>query len=157
MYTTSEFTGDASKTWRITALIATFLWGMLHMVGGAALLLTALIDGGAAGLESLGSATGRDFAADSSPTLTALVAFHGLNILLGGIAVAFLTITRSRTSWPAGFTLSLGIITVLDFGLIVTLLIPGQMRLLDGIWGPLLLLVSLVSGWASGWRFRLKG
>ena len=49
-------------------------------------------------------------------------------------------------------TTALVIETVLDLGLVIFLIVPGHMRLADGIWGPLLLVVGVAGATRAGWR-----
>jgi hypothetical protein len=106
-----------------------------------------------AALESLGSATNtNDIPADPGDVVRAVIAFHSFNILMGGAAVEAIAVTVVRSRWPVGVSSSLGIVAVLDAGLIFFLLAPGYMKLAEGAWGPVLFVISVVAAWAGGWR-----
>ncbi|MGE0228358.1 MAG: hypothetical protein AB7I38_04770 [Dehalococcoidia bacterium] len=145
----------ASKWPRRVALGSLLAWGAMHVGGGAVLIATAQSEGGRAGLELLGSRAGAtDFPSDAGPVTEAVLAFHGLNLLLAGAAVVVLTLFLARVAWPRGVSTAFGLIAAADLGLIVFLLAPGYMSPLDGVWGPLLFAVALLAAWAAGWRPR---
>lgn len=146
----------ASSRWpRRIALGALLAWGAMHVGGGAVLIATAQSEGGRAGLELLGSRAGAaDFPADAGPVTEAVLAFHGLNLLLAGAAVIVLTLFLARVAWPRGASAAFGLIAAADLGLIVFLLAPGYMSPLDGMWGPLLFAVALAAAWTARWRPR---
>ena len=127
-----------------TTVVMLTLWGLLHSVGGIALMLTA---SGPEGLASLGSAVDvADLPATTNPVVAALVGFHGLNIAFAGLAVTALSLGWSWRSWPRGVPTSMLLAGAADVGLIVYLLGPGHMKIGDGIWGPLLLAIALLTG-----------
>jgi hypothetical protein len=139
--------------WQNATWITTALWGLLHVVGGAALVATTLLHGGRAALESLGSAASSPgIASEPGPVAEAVISFHGFDILLAGIAVLVLALWVMRSEFPRGVTTAFLIETVLDLGLVVFLIGPGHMRVADGIWGPLLLVVGVACAARAGWR-----
>ena len=148
-------TMERTRAARIAALGALIAWGALHVVGGFAEIATVASDGGRAGLELLGSAAGpSEIPGEPGAVGEALIGFHGFLIGAAGLAVLLLAVTVSRTAWPRGFSTSLAIVVVADLGLFVFLLGPGLMRVSDGIWGPLLLVVALATALGAGWRPR---
>lgn len=140
---------------RWVALGALLAWGLLHIVGGFAEIATVASDGGQAGLKLLGSAAGpAEIPGEPGAVGEALIGFHGFLIGAAGLAVLLLAGTVSRTAWPRGLSTSMAIVVVADLGLVVFLLGPGLMRVSDGIWGPLLLVVALAASLGAGWRPR---
>lgn len=114
-------------------------WGVLHVVGGSLIVAITLREGAEAGLSDLGSAAPvAAIPSDPGPVVKALLAFHGLNIVWFGLATLYLAQRRSMKSLGA----ALMVMAAADFGLIVSFLIPGHMRWIDGLWGPLLLVLS---------------
>lgn len=130
---------------RATVITLT-LWGLLHIVGGGALMLASTATD-ATGLVALGSAVEiSEFPETPNAVVQALIGFHGMNIAFAGLAVTLLSVARSWRYWPRGVQSSLLIAGAADIGLLVYLLGPGYMKLSDGIWGPLLLAIALVTG-----------
>lgn len=122
-----------STRWTILA------WGVLHVVGGSLIVAITLREGAAAGLSDLGSAAPvAAIPSEPGPVVKALLAFHGVNIVWFGLATLYLAQRRSMRSLGA----ALMVMAAADFGLIVSLLVPGHMRWIDGLWGPLLLVLS---------------
>lgn len=133
-------TRSSWPTWVFVGSLA--VWGVVHVVGGASLLLAGARDG----LLTLGASV-----ADSVPTspgaaTAALLQFHSLNVLLGGVAVLGLLLAwrRRRRDWHLGVALAVAV--ALDVGLIAFMLVPGVMPLSQGFIGPALVLVALVAG-----------
>ena len=136
----------------IGALVA---WGVLHVVGGGALVATAYTNGARAALELLGTgARAGAFAAEPAPVAQGVLGFHGFNLLVAGAAVLALAVRAARRDWPRGVTTSFALILAADAGLVLFMLAPGYMSLTDGIWGPLLLVPALMAAWSAGWRPR---
>jgi len=145
-----------SQLWlRRAALLTLVLWGLIHIVGGGALIAAASSDGGRSALELLGSgADDRTIPDDPGPVTQAVLGFHGFNLLLAGAGVLALALLGARTAWPRGVTTSLALIVAADGGLLIFLLLPGYMTLSDGLWGPLLLVGAAIFAWRAGWRPR---
>ena len=138
-----EATGIVARGRRVSSLqIArwtTAAWGLLHVVGGALIMLYALTDGPRAALEDLGSATpDGNIPAEPGSVVEGVIAFHGLNIVWFGLAVLVLLWRRDRGSLRD----ALFVMAAADIGLLLFLVGPGYMRLGDGIWGPALLLIA---------------
>ncbi len=129
--------------WPRATSVTLFLWGLLHIVGGGALMALGASDP-AAGLKSLGSA--KALPPDPGEVVGALIGFHGLNLAFAGVAVTALAVWAWR-SWPRGVPTGVAIATAADIGLIFYLLGPGHMKITDGLWGPLLLVLAAL-GWA---------
>ena len=127
-------------------VIALTLWGLLHIVGGGALMVAATATD-TTGLAALGSAVDVSQLPETpNAVVQALIGFHGMNIAFAGMAVTLLSVGWSWRQWPRGVPSSLLIAGAADIGLLVYLLGPGYMKLSDGIWGPLLLAIALLTG-----------
>jgi len=147
--------GSAGRRWRTATLGAAGAWGILHVVGGLALAAQAVGDSGAAALRALASAAPADQIPSRTGAVTeAVLAFHGANIAAAGVAVLLISARTARRDWPTGVGMAMVIMAVLDAGLLAFLLVPGHMRMGDGIWGPLLLMVAAVSARQAGWTWR---
>lgn len=114
-------------------------WGVLHVVGGSLIVAITLREGAEAGLSDLGSAAPvAAIPSEPGPVVKALLVFHGVNIVWFGLATLYLAQRRNTRSLGA----ALMVMAAADVGLIVSLLVPGHMRWIDGLWGPLLLVMS---------------
>jgi hypothetical protein len=126
------------------------LWGLLHIVGALALLLQ-LSAGAGAVLATIGSATpAAEVPAMSGGLAEAVLAYYAWNLLWIGVLV---TVVAVRFNWrndPAGFWLNLVVVSAVDLGLVVTLVLPGHMALADGLMGIVLWLPAV---FFSTWGF----
>jgi hypothetical protein len=80
----------------------------------------------------------------------AVLAYYAWNLLWIGVLV---TVVAVRFNWrndPAGFWLNLVVVSAVDLGLVVTLVLPGHMALADGLMGIVLWLPAL---FFSTWGF----
>lgn len=111
------------------------LWGLVHVVGGASLLATLQSGGGAELLRVLASAAPAAVP-DTVPAVAGAVAgFHAWNILWIGALVAVVALRLNWRNARLGFWLNLVLAGAADLGLIFALLVPGYMRLADGMIG----------------------
>lgn len=122
------------------ALGAMSAWAVMHVLGGAILVVSS----GEEGVRELGSSVA-PLGADPGPVVGGLVGFHGWNVAAGSLAVLVLAARAWGTRWPRGVASVLLIMAVLDAGLVIFLLAPGYLRWSDGVWGLLLLGVAVVS------------
>ena len=124
------------------------LWGVIHVIGGAA-MLTTLGSGGGVGLLGL---IGTGVPAGASPEVpgrvaTSVLAFHAWNLLWVGafvLAIAMMLNWRNRL---AGYWINLAVVAAVDGGLVVTTLQPGVMRVVDAV--PGLVLFALGIGFTT--------
>jgi hypothetical protein len=121
-------------------------WGVLHIVGGAALTLTAATGDPAGALEALGSARlAAAIPGDPGSVVAGVVAFHGWNILWSGALVTFVAARWTWRNTSLGAWLPFSLVAIADLGLLLFLLVPGEMSWADGIWGPLLFVPAAVA------------
>ncbi len=121
------------------------LWGLIHVAGGGLLLADALSNHPENALKSLGSALSEsEFPVAVSPVIRAVVAFHSFNLLWMGLAVMIIAFTLNWKNSRAGFFLNAAMIGLADAGLIAFMLIPGIVKLEEGIIGPVLWPVSVL-------------
>lgn len=131
-----------AKAWsRRVATVSLALWGLVHVVGGASLLL---LDG-REGLDTL--APSAPVPAPSTPGdgAAALVHFHGFDIAAAGLAVLALAVwwSTSGRRWQLGCAVAIA--AVLDVGLLAYLVLPGLLPAGEGLLGPGLLVLALVA------------
>jgi hypothetical protein len=121
------------------------LWGLLHMVGAAVLLLQATGAGATAVFATIGSATPTAGLPQLSSRLAdAVLGYYAWNLLwIGG----FVLVVAVKFNWQnhrLGYWLNLAVVSAVDLGLIVFLLVPAHMALTDGLLGVVLWLPALL-------------
>jgi hypothetical protein len=112
------------------------LWGLLHIVGGGAMLATSLgsIEGGfGIFLKSAGSA---------GSLANAILQYHSSNILWFGIVCTVVAITMNWQNSRPGLYFNLAIAGFADLGLVLFMLIPGYLSWSNGSQGLLLYLLA---------------
>lgn len=136
--TTTNRTG---VTPALVAPVVLGLWGVIHVVGG----LSLLADGSADALRTLGPSSTDSVPARPGEVTEAVLRFHSLNILLGGVAVLGLSIAwwRSRLAWQLAGALGIG--AALDIGLIAFMVVPGILPANQGLIGPVLVAIAAVA------------
>ncbi len=105
------------------------LWGVLHMWAGAIMLIRLGSDGGAA--------------VEVSSVTAGRLGQHAWNLLWLGIFGAVVGAMLNWKNSRAGYWANLVVISATDVGFIVAILLPGYIRFIDGIWGPVLWLLGL--------------
>jgi hypothetical protein len=129
------------------------LWGLVHVVGGAAILATLQADGGAATLRMYAT-TAPGTVPDGVPGVAGAVAgFHAWNLLWIGALVMVIAVRYNWRNQAAGVWLNLTLAGAADAGLIAFLLLPGYMGLADawpglGLFVPAALLTA-VGYWSA--------
>ena len=123
-----------------TTLVALAMWGLVHVAGGVSLLVAGTREG----LETLGPNSTSTVPPEPGDTVEALLRFHSLNIVLGGLAVLTLTGSwwRSRAQWQLGTAVAIAV--ALDIGLIAFFVVPDVLPASQGLIGPVLVLVAAV-------------
>ena len=121
--------------------IAFGAWGVLHIVGGGAILASTIVGGPGEGYAFYGH--------DGTPLPGATGAILGyfcyLLILVGLAAIAI----AARMNWynsETGLALNTGLILAVEIGLILFLMLPGHLAFSDGLPGFLLFATGAVLG-----------
>lgn len=119
------------------------LWGILHIVGGAAMLQTLSTDGATGYLALLATA----LPAAALPSVpegvaTGVFAFHGYNLVWLGFVSLLIGVLLNWKNSVAGYWINLAVVSFADIGLIVFMILPGYMRPVDGAAGPVLWLLA---------------
>lgn len=120
------------------ALTALALWGLVHVIGGVSLLVADTGDG----LGTLGPNATASVPNNPGDTAEALLRFHSLNIVLGGIAVLGLTAAWWRTRHRWQLDVAIAVAAALDVGLIAFFVIPEVLPANQGLIGPVLAIVA---------------
>lgn len=127
------------RTWSNRATWAALgSWGAIHVVGGVSLLAASTTDG----LDTLAPDATTSAPGAPGEGAEALLRFHALNIVLGGLAVLVLIVwwARSQVRWRRDVALATAI--ALDIGLIAFLVGPGLLPVGQGLVGPLLVVIA---------------
>ena len=121
------------------------LWGLIHVAGGI-FMSSALREGGAAGYLAL-TATALDpkvmAATPDLAGVNATLAFHAWNLTWIGALVFVVAIALNWRNRVTGFWLNVALVSGADIGLLTFLILPGVMRLQDGLPGLVLWLPAL--------------
>ena len=129
----------ARRGWSERAtLLALGLWGAIHVIGGASLIAASTTEG----LDTLAPDANDPAPAIPGDAADALLRFHALNIVLGGLAVLMLIIwwARSQVRWRRDTALATA--AALDIGLITFLVAPGLLPVTQGMIGPVLVAIA---------------
>jgi hypothetical protein len=105
------------------------LWGLLHIVGGIA-ILAALSDGPAAGFAVYQNAQG-----DYSQAAGAILGMNSFGLALVGAVVLLIAATMNWRNSPLGAVLNLALAGGMDLALVLFLLIPGLVSLGEALIG----------------------
>jgi hypothetical protein len=117
---------------------ATFfgLWGLLHVVGGGAMLATSM-SGISNGFGIFLNSEGSD-----GPLANAILQYHSFNILWFGAVATVIAVTMNWKNSRAGLYFNLAITGLADVGLILFMLIPGYLSWANGAQGIVLFLLA---------------
>lgn len=120
------------------------LWGLLHVVGGAAMLQTLHTAGGSAYLEMIGTGPS---AVDRVPAIESGLAegvfgFHAFNLVWWGLLCLVVAVRLIWSNSRVGCWINLAVAGAADLGMVLFLLIPGYLALGDAMAGIGLLLLA---------------
>ena len=128
------------------AAILYLLWGVIHIVGGAA-MLNASSTGADAFLQLLtGNASAGLIVTSSAQTAPGLLAtskvfaFHSFNLIWLGLLASVIAVRLNWKNSSFGHWLNLAIVGFADLGLILFMVLPGVIRFSDAWIGPALLI-----------------
>lgn len=121
------------------------LWGLLHIIGAAVLLLQATDAGATTVFATIGSATPASALPQLSSTLAdAVLGYYAWNLLWIGAFVLVVAVTLNWRNHRLGYWLNLVVVSAVDLGLVLFLLAPAHMALADGLMGVALWLPALL-------------
>jgi len=112
------------------------LWGLLHTIGGGAMLATSIggiEDGFGLFLKSAGS---------DGALANAILQYHSFNILWFGIASTVVAATMNWKNSRPGLYFNLAIAGLADLGLVLFMLLPGYLSWANGSQGIVLFLLA---------------
>lgn len=121
------------------------LWGLLHIVGAAVLLLQVNSTGATTVFATIGSATPATALPQLSSTLAdAVLGYYAWNLLWIGGLVLVVAIRLNWRNHLLGYWLNLVVVSAVDLGLIIFLVAPAHMALADGMLGVTLWLPAIL-------------
>lgn len=113
------------------------LWGLLHVVGGSAILAAALGGGPAAGYAFYEQSAG-----EYPAVAGAILAMNSFTIAWVGALVIVIAATMNWRNNCTGFALNLVLAGLMDVALVVFLLAPGFVTTRDAMLGISLLVIA---------------
>lgn len=122
---------------------AYILWGLIHVIGGAAMLSA----GGALGIASMLS--GVVHTGTIPEIIDGVTLYHSFNIVLFGIGVLAAGILIIRRNTMQGHIAAFLLAGLADLGLVLFLIVPGYMTITDAIPGLFLFAVGAVLSFIS--------
>jgi hypothetical protein len=115
------------------------LWGLLHLIGGSAILATTLGGGPAAGFAFYEQSSG-----DFTPLAAAILAMNSFTIAWVGALVIVIAATMNWRNDCTGFLLNVALAGLMDVALVIFLLAPGFVSLGDALNGISLLVIAVI-------------
>jgi len=103
------------------------------------------VKGGTEALALIGSAVPvEELPHDLGGVAGGVLAQHGWNLAMFGV---FAVVVGAALNWRnsrSGYWLNLGVVSGADVGFIFAILVPGYIRLVDGLWGPALWALAVI-------------
>lgn len=118
------------------------LWGILHIVGGAAILAAYFSEGGVAALAMYGTALAQaDLPTTTHTVIDGLAAYNAFNIFWFGVVVTGVAVFMNWHNSLTGYWINLVLVSVVDIGLFFAQVFPGRIAWGDaligaGLWIP---------------------
>ena len=121
------------------------LWGLLHLVLGIVLVFGITSTGGTTALAVFGSGVpAEEWPQNLGGVTGGILAHYAWNLAVIGFVVAAVAATLNWTNSRLGYWLNLGLVTGVELGFLVEILLPGYMRLGPGLLAPILWAVAVV-------------
>ncbi len=128
------------------AAVVYVLWGLIHIIGGAA-MMSAAMQGPSTFLQMLSGNASEVFGAvQDRPGLqatTEVFAFHSFNIIWLGALAIIVALFLNWKNYRAGYWMNLAIVGFADLGLILFMVVPGVMSIADAWIGPALFAIAI--------------
>src|SRR5262249_4551127 len=121
------------------------LWGILHIGAGAVVLYRLAAKGGTDALAVIGSVVpAEELPQGLGGVASAVLAQHAWNLAVFGFFAAIVGAGLNWRNSRIGYWLNLGVVSGADLGFVFAILIPGHIRLVDGLWGPALWVLAVI-------------
>src|SRR5262245_41226044 len=121
------------------------LWGILHIGAGKAVLYQNSAKGGTHALVLIGCASpAGELPRSLGGVASGVLAQHAWNLAVFGFIAVIVGAGLNWRNSRIGYWLNLGVVSGDDLGFIFAILIPGYIRLVDGLWGPALWVAAVI-------------
>ncbi len=121
------------------------LWGIVHLGVGTAMLCRLATEGGTAALAQTSSAVPvEELPQGLTGAASALVGQHAWNLMVFGCSALVVALTLNWRNSRLGYWLNLGVVSAVDIGFLVAFVLPGNIRLADGLPGLALWALAVI-------------
>ena len=121
------------------------LWGVLHVYFGAAMMRLLLSAQPANAMKLVGSAVPEDQLPQAvTEVVRGLLLQHNWNLVWFGVFAVVVAIVLNWRNSLMGYWFNLVVVSLADLGFIFAILIPGYIKLADGLPGPILWLLAVI-------------
>ena len=121
------------------------LWGIMHAMFGAQIILLNMKHSAYAVIQSIYADTGPVTTPEKlGSVIGAIMNQHGWNLLWFGVFAAVVGAFFNWRNSISGYWYNLAVVSLADIGFIVAVLIPGYVSPMVGIWGPILWVLAVI-------------
>jgi hypothetical protein len=121
------------------------LWGIVHLGVGAVMLYRLATEGGTAALAQTSSAVPvEELPQNLAGAASALVGQHAWNLVVFGCFALVVAVTLNWRNSRLGYWLNLGVVSAADVGFLYAFVLPGYIRLADGLPGLVLWVLAVI-------------
>jgi hypothetical protein len=121
------------------------LWGIVHLGVGAVMLYRLATEGGTAALAQSSSAIpAEELPQNLTGAASALVGQNAWNLMVFGCFALVVAVTLNWNNSRLGYWLNLAVVSAVDVGFIYAFVLPGYIRLSDGLPGPALWVLAVI-------------
>jgi hypothetical protein len=121
------------------------LWGAVHILVGAGMLNRLATESGTTALALASSAVPvAELPQNLTGAASALIGQHAWNLAVLGCFALVVAVTLNWRNSRLGYWLNLGLVTGADLGFIYAFVLPGYIRLADGLPGLALWVLAVI-------------
>lgn len=117
------------------------LWGILHILGGSAMLMQ---ESGTAILAMIGTGEAAGTAGETSTLVDTVLRYHSFNLIWIGALVLITAILKNWHNDRSGYWLNLIVVSTVDMALLITTVIPRIMALSTAMPGIVLWIPAVI-------------
>jgi hypothetical protein len=121
------------------------LWGIVHIYVGALMLYRLAADGGTGVLAVTASAVPvEELPQNLTGVAAAVLGTHAWNLMVFGAFALVVAVTLNWRNSRIGYWLNLGVVSADDVGFMYAVVLPGYIRLGEGLLGPALWVLAII-------------